>query len=120
MFPIKAEAKSANKGFGEIRVSIGFLELVVAGEVEEEEAEMELLGELGDDVIAAVNESAGVSIDAFEILEVVGSGGAADDAKTGAGRDFAIGRYLEAAIVIPDGFFVIGLSGEEGRGGPEQ
>lgn len=104
--PIEIEVEGTHEGAREIGAGGGVLELRGTRMIVDDEGENELVGEVRKGFGAAAENGAGdVAVDAFEIVEEIGSADAALNAEAGAAGDRAVGYQTEAAVVVPNGFF---------------
>src|SRR5271166_6476255 len=71
MFPEEAEAQGRDGGGSQVIARAHMLQLVGTRQIVDEEAQMELSGEFGDDVVATVDDGAEAGIEALEIFEVI-------------------------------------------------
>jgi len=76
---------------------------------------MQLLWEFRDDIVPPMKHGAEVRIDALQVIKVARSRGPATEAEARALGDTAVGHEDKAAVVIPNGFFVAGLSRKKRR-----
>lgn len=109
VLPIEIEVERAHQGTREIGARGGVLKLRGTGVVVDDKGQDELVGEMRQRLGATPENSLGiVMVNALEIVEEIRSADATRNAEARPIGDGPIGNKQNAAVVVPDGFFVSG------------